>query len=173
MFEFQSVRRSFPRNLTENSEAASFHVDKVKSVKKNHGGFPTEVSDMARNMKIELLTFSLSVEKLWTQNTRIIHDICFLLILSNEEKRMIMKILKKECQTVPNCPCSNFSRYVDLFQEISPRIAKQLRFQVKLHHLRRKCKNDKPGFFTNGMSAMKNLGALLLRKEVKCHSSIL
>jgi hypothetical protein len=24
MFEFQSVRRSFPRNLTENSEAASF-----------------------------------------------------------------------------------------------------------------------------------------------------
>ena len=36
-----------------------------------------------------------------------------------------------------NCPCSNFSRYVDLFQEISPRIAKQLRFQVKLH-LRRK-----------------------------------
>jgi hypothetical protein len=51
---------------------------------------------------------------------------------------------------VPNCPCSNFSRYVDLFQEISPRIAKQLRFQVKLHHLRRKCKNDNPGFFTNG-----------------------
>ena len=26
---------------------------------------------------------------------------------------------------LPNCPCSNFSRYVDLFQEISPRIAKQ------------------------------------------------
>jgi hypothetical protein len=25
---------------------------------------------------------------------------------------------------LPNCPCSNFSRYVDLFQEISPRIAK-------------------------------------------------
>jgi hypothetical protein len=38
---------------------------------------------------------------------------------------------------LPNCPCSNFSRYVDLFQEISPRIAKQLSFQVKLHHLRR------------------------------------
>jgi hypothetical protein len=48
---------------------------------------------------------------------------------------------------LPNCPCSNFSRYVDLFQEISPRIAKQLLFQVKLHHLRRKCKNDNPGFF--------------------------
>jgi hypothetical protein len=27
-----------------------------------------------------------------------------------------------------NCPCSNFSRYIYLFQEISPRIAKQLRF---------------------------------------------
>jgi hypothetical protein len=49
---------------------------------------------------------------------------------------------------LPNCPCSNFSRYVDLFQEISPRIAKQLRFWVKLHHIRRKCKNDNPGFST-------------------------
>ena len=48
---------------------------------------------------------------------------------------------------LPNCPCSNFSRYVDLFQEISQRIAKQLRFQVKLHYLRQKCKNDNPGFF--------------------------
>jgi hypothetical protein len=26
---------------------------------KKHGGFPSEVSDMARNMKMELLTFSL------------------------------------------------------------------------------------------------------------------
>ena len=34
------------------------YVDKVKSVKK-HGGFPTEVSDMARNMKMELLTVEL------------------------------------------------------------------------------------------------------------------
>jgi hypothetical protein len=56
---------------------------------------------MGWNMKMELLTFSLigiltcykywytvSVEKLWTQNTRtcIIHDVWFLLILSNEEK---------------------------------------------------------------------------------------
>ena len=57
---------------------------------------------------------------------------------------------------LPNCPCSNFSRYVDLFQEISPRIAKQLRFLVKLRHLRRKCKNDNPWFSTNGISAMKN-----------------
>jgi hypothetical protein len=55
---------------------------------------------------------------------------------------------------LPNCPCSNFSLYVDLLQEISPRIAKQLRFQVKLHHLRRKCKS--PGIFTNGIPAMKN-----------------
>ena len=33
---------------------------------------------------------------LWTQNTRINHDVWRLLILSNEEKRMIMKILKRE-----------------------------------------------------------------------------
>ena len=39
---------------------------------------------------------TVSVEKLWTQNTRIIHDVWRLLILSNEEKLMIMKILKKE-----------------------------------------------------------------------------
>ena len=53
---------------------------------------------MARNVKMELLTFSLILyqsKKLWTQNTRIIHDVWRLLILSNEEKRMIMKILKK------------------------------------------------------------------------------
>ena len=37
-----------------------------------------------------------TVEKLWTQNTRIIHDVWRLLILSNEEKGMIMKSLKKE-----------------------------------------------------------------------------
>ena len=39
---------------------------------------------------------TVSVEKLWKQNTRIIHDVWRLLILSNEEKRMIIKILKKE-----------------------------------------------------------------------------
>jgi hypothetical protein len=32
--------------------------------------------------------------------------------------------------------------------------------QVKLHHLRRKCKNDNPGGFTNGIPAMKNPYAL-------------
>ena len=50
-------------------------------------------------------TDTVSVEKLWTQNTRIIHDVCRLLILSNEEKTndyenfekgmIYMKILKK------------------------------------------------------------------------------
>ena len=43
-----------------------------------------------------LLSYTVSVEKLWTQNTRIIHDVWRLLLLSNEEKRMIMNILKKE-----------------------------------------------------------------------------
>jgi hypothetical protein len=36
------------------------------------------------------------VEKLWIQHTRIIHDEWRLLILSNEEKRTIMNIFKKE-----------------------------------------------------------------------------
>ena len=52
-----------------------------------------------------LLSYTVSVEKLWTQNTRIIHDVRHLLILSNEEKTndyehfekgmIYMKILKK------------------------------------------------------------------------------
>jgi hypothetical protein len=130
MFEFQSVRRSFPRNLAENSEAASF-LDQTTS-------FETEVQER--------------------QNTCIIHDVWRLLILSNEEKTndyenfekgmIYMKILKRgrrkrnpcpirvyiwHCRIklflrhLPNCPCSNFSLYVDLFQEILPRIARQLR----------------------------------------------
>ena len=33
-----------------------------------------------------LLSYTVSVEKLWTQNTRIIHDVWRLLILSNEGK---------------------------------------------------------------------------------------
>jgi hypothetical protein len=33
-----------------------------------------------------LLSYTVSVEKLWTQNTRIIYDVWRLLILSNEEK---------------------------------------------------------------------------------------
>jgi hypothetical protein len=52
---------------------------------KKHGGFPTEVSDMARNMKMELLTFSLILYQ--SKNC------------GNEEmkkKRMIMKILKQD-----------------------------------------------------------------------------
>jgi hypothetical protein len=52
-----------------------------------------------------LLSYTVSFEKLWTQNTRIIHDVWRLLILSNEEKTndsenvekgmIYMKILKK------------------------------------------------------------------------------
>jgi hypothetical protein len=34
-------------------------MDFVGKKCKKHGGFPNEVSDMARNMKMELLTFSL------------------------------------------------------------------------------------------------------------------
>jgi hypothetical protein len=45
------------------------YVDKVKNVKK-HGGFPTEVSDMARNMKMELLTFSLILNPTGTPGYR-------------------------------------------------------------------------------------------------------
>jgi hypothetical protein len=105
-------------------------------------------------------------EKLWTQNTRIIHDVWRLLILSNEKNEWLWNFLKKNdlyenfekrgvvekrgeeetytfylvyiwhcrikvfLRNLPNCPSSNFSRYVDLFQEISPRIAKQLRFYI-------------------------------------------
>ena len=52
-----------------------------------------------------LLSYTVSIEKLWTQNTRIIHDVWRLLILSNEEKTndyenfekgmIYMNILKK------------------------------------------------------------------------------
>ena len=52
-----------------------------------------------------LTPYTVSVEKLWTQNTRIIHDVWRLLILSNEEKTkdyenfekgmIYMNILKK------------------------------------------------------------------------------
>ena len=74
------------------------YVDKVKSVKKTRG-FPNRGERYGakyENWVAYLLSYTVSVEKLWTQNTRIIHDVWRLLILSNEEKRMIMKILKKE-----------------------------------------------------------------------------
>jgi hypothetical protein len=65
------------------------YVDKVKSVKK-HGGFPTEVSDMARNMKMD-------------QSKNCGHRIHVLFMMYDvywycqmKKKRMIMKILKKE-----------------------------------------------------------------------------
>ena len=55
------------------------YVDKVKSVKKT-GGFPNRgerygakyENGVAYNY---LLSYTVSVEKLWTQNTRIIHDV--------------------------------------------------------------------------------------------------
>ena len=74
------------------------YVAKVKSVK-THGGFPTDVSDMARNMKIELLTFSLILY----QSKNCGHRIHVLFMMYDvywycqmKKKRMIMKILKKE-----------------------------------------------------------------------------
>jgi hypothetical protein len=67
MFEFQSVRQSFPRNLTENSEAASF-LGQTTS-------YETEVQAKYENGVAYLLSYTVSVEKLWTQNTRIIHDV--------------------------------------------------------------------------------------------------
>ena len=69
------------------------YVDKVKRVKKNTG-FPNRGEQYGAKYENELLnyllSYTVSVEKLWTQNTRIIHDVSRLLILSNEEKRMIM-----------------------------------------------------------------------------------
>ena len=73
------------------------YVDKVKSEKTR--GFPNRGERYGAKYETGvayLLSYTVSVEKLWTQNTRIIHDVRRLLILSNEEKRMIMKILKKE-----------------------------------------------------------------------------
>ena len=68
------------------------YVDKVKSVKKTRG-FPNRGERYGakyENLVPHLLSYSVSVENMWTQNTRIIHDVSRLLILSNEEKRMIM-----------------------------------------------------------------------------------
>ena len=70
------------------------YVDKVKSVKKNKTrGFPNRGERYGakyENLVAHLLSYTVSVEQLWTRNTRIIHDVSRLLILSNEEKRMIM-----------------------------------------------------------------------------------
>ena len=83
------------------------YVDKVKSVKKTLG-FPNQGERYGakyENGVAYLLSNTLSVEKMWTQNTCIIHDVWRLLILSNEEKTndyenfekemIYMKILKK------------------------------------------------------------------------------
>jgi hypothetical protein len=82
------------------------NVDKVKSVKK-YGSLPTEVSDMARNMEIELLTFSLILyqSKNCGHRIHVLFMMChtYLLILWNEEKRMIMKILlNRNCHSNVN-----------------------------------------------------------------------
>ena len=52
------------------------YVDKVKSVKKTRG-FPNRERYGAKyeNGVAYLLSCTVSVEKLWTQNTRIIHDV--------------------------------------------------------------------------------------------------
>jgi hypothetical protein len=68
------------------------YVDKVKSVKKTLG-FPNQGERYGakyENVVAYLLSYTVSVEKMWTQNTCIIHDV------EMKKKRMIMKILKKE-----------------------------------------------------------------------------
>jgi hypothetical protein len=60
------------------------------------GKFKPRKNIKYENLATYLLSYSVSVGKLWTQNSRIIHDVWRLLILSNDEKRMIMNILKKE-----------------------------------------------------------------------------
>jgi hypothetical protein len=53
------------------------YVDKVKSVKKTRG-FPNRGERYGakyENGVAYLLSYTVSVEKLWTQNTRIIHDV--------------------------------------------------------------------------------------------------
>ena len=68
-----------------------------KKFKKNTG-FPNRSERYGAKYEIGvayLLSYTVSVEKLRTRITRIIHDVWRLRILPNEEKRMIMKILKK------------------------------------------------------------------------------
>jgi hypothetical protein len=88
MFEFQSVRRSFPRNLAENSEAASFlgqtSAYQAEVQEREPWDFYEWITVDNRgerygskyeNGVAYLLSYTVSVEKLWTQNTRIIHDV--------------------------------------------------------------------------------------------------
>jgi hypothetical protein len=84
------------------------YVAKVKSVTKTRG-IPNRGERYGakyENGVAYLLSYTVSFEKLWTQNTRIIHDVWRLLILSNEEKTndyenfekgmIYMKILKNK-----------------------------------------------------------------------------
>jgi hypothetical protein len=75
---------------------------------------------MARNMKMELHTFSPILYQSKKCGHRI-HVLPFYLVYIWHCR------IKLFLRHLPNCPCSNFSLYVDLFQEISPRIARQLR----------------------------------------------
>jgi hypothetical protein len=73
------------------------YVDKVKSVKNT--GFPNRGEQYGAKYENEvayLLSYTVSVEKLWTQNTCIIHDVWRLLILSNEEKTNDYENFEKE-----------------------------------------------------------------------------
>ena len=96
------------------------YVDQVKSVKKTLG-FPNQGERYGakyENGVAYLLSYTVSVEKMWTQNTRIIHNVWRLLILSNEEKTndyenfekgmIYMKILQKrgeeETKSMPHAP---------------------------------------------------------------------
>ena len=82
---------------------------------------------MARNMEIELLTFSLILyqSKNCGHRIHVLFMMChiYLLILSNEEKRMIMKILKKKMIYMNReegrrkrnpCPMRLWKRYLNL-----------------------------------------------------------
>ena len=65
-----------------------------KKCKETPRGFPNQGERYGakyENLVAHILSYTVSVEKLWTQNTCIIHDVSRLLILSNEEKRKILK----------------------------------------------------------------------------------
>ena len=95
------------------------YVDKVKSVKKTRG-FPNRGEQYGakyENGVAYLLSYTVSVEKLWTQNTRIIHDVRLLLILSNEEKRNDLyenfeKRGEEETKSMPHAPVTIVSHNV-------------------------------------------------------------
>jgi hypothetical protein len=70
---------------------------------KKHWGFPNKVSDMARNMKMELHTFSLILYQLKKCGHRI-HVLFIMYDVYIWHCR-----IKLFLRHLPNCPCSNFS----------------------------------------------------------------